>query len=924
MWLRSAALPLAILSIVLPCTVVRGQLRINEISASNRSGLIAGGAYDDWIELYNTSGAAVNTTGWFLTDKPTDPFKWPCPNLVVPAFGRVVFIASDRDFYDGTRWHTNFKITQMRQEKIILTGPALTPVDSFEFASPTQKDHSFARITDGNPVWGVQNTPNPGAANAGVETRYAAKPTFNLAPGFYPAAPLSVTITNTEPNSVVRYTTNGTNPTAASTLYTGPITVNNDRVIKAQCYSNDPMILPSFRETNSYLIGAPHTVRTVSISGMVDFIRTGAGTVGDQIACIEYFDESGVFQFETEGEMRRHGNDSWAFDQRGMRFHARDEYGYTNNIDYPLFPWMTPRDEYDVIIMKPAGSDNYDYHAFLGSAHLRDGWVQTVSQRGGLELDERTHAHQVTYLWQPTNGGYWGVYEMRERVDKDYTYYYYDQGEYDVDIIKNWGGWWAENGSTANWTTLCNYCVANDLSIPANYNFVLSQIDKMSFIDNFILNTFMVNTDWLNWNTMWWRGYKPPGVKWRYALWDMDNVADLGQNYTGWNGTGAGVNTVCDLQNMFPSASPNNCHAAIYNKLLENPAFFNDYINRYADLLNGPLHCDSLNAVLDQFEAAMLPEMPGQVARWGGSVAQWQGFVNDIRTFNCTRWNIIMGQIVNCFDQEYPIAGPYTLTVEIVGNGDVVVNTLTIPVGPWSGTWFGGLLMDLFAVPGVNSQFDHWEIDNNFVGQDLLSDSTWITLLQSDTITAFFTDIVVLPVELLDLTARAQEKDVLLEWRTATETNTDRFEVERMDEQGVFRMLGEVAAAGNSTQERRYSFIDPSPYMGVNYYRLRMVDLDGSHEYSETVAVEFHLLNPAAFEVWPNPTVEEATTLYNRTDRELRIVAYTGDGRVMKTWYLDPRSSLRANCDWPDGIYQLVAEVDGRATAVKLVVLRER
>ena len=54
------------------------QIVINEVSASNRTVLLAGGAYSDWVELYNTGAVAVNLTGWWMSDKPTVPLKWPC------------------------------------------------------------------------------------------------------------------------------------------------------------------------------------------------------------------------------------------------------------------------------------------------------------------------------------------------------------------------------------------------------------------------------------------------------------------------------------------------------------------------------------------------------------------------------------------------------------------------------------------------------------------------------------------------------------------------------------------------------------------------------------------------------------------------------------------------------------------------------
>ena len=59
----------------------------------------------------------------------------------------------------------------------------------------------------------------------------------------------------------------------------------------------------------------------------------------------------------------------------------------------------------------------------------------------------------------------------------------------------------------------------------------------------FILNSFVVCADWLNWNTAWWKGNHPDGSakRWRYALWDQDNTFGHGANYSGLPDTGAGA-----------------------------------------------------------------------------------------------------------------------------------------------------------------------------------------------------------------------------------------------------------------------------------------------------------------------------------------------------------------------------------------------
>jgi hypothetical protein len=917
---RPLPLLLSIQFLMIALLPLNAQVVINEISASNRTGLTdAFGQREDWVEIYNPTLAPVSIGGWYLTDKTSIPNKWQIPATVtVPANGYVVFICSGRDIWDGSRWHTNFGISQMDQERITLNDPTLLPVDSYKLLTPTQRNHSHARLVSGGLVWGKCTAPTPGAANTNTFDRYANRPSFSIQAGYYPSAQ-TVSIINNELGSTIRYTTNGTAPTAASPIYTAPINVAATTVIRAAAFTTDPTLRTSFTETNTYFIRPPHTVPSVSVSGMVTYITTGAFSSGDQIVSVEYFDGTGAFQWELDAEIRRHGNDSWAFAQKGFRIHTRDQFGTADNIDYPLFPSQyTDRQKFGTVIMKAAGSDNYPFHNYLGSAHLRDGWIQTASQKGGLDLDERTYNHQITYF----NGAYWGVYELRERVDKDYTEYYYGQDEYNIDMLKYWGGMVVEHGSTAAWNALYNYCNVTDLSIAANYEYVISQIDKENWIDNFILNTFMVNSDWLNWNTMWWRGTAPPATGWRYTLWDLDNIADLGQNYTGWaGGTGPTVNTVCNLQNMFQNAGANNGHARIYTKLLQNEDFFWDYVNRYADLLNTALHCDTLNALLDQFEANMLPEMPGQFTRWGGNMAAWQQNVQDIRNFNCTRWNIVSAQIVDCFDAVYPISGPYQLTIEIVGDGDVQVNTVTIPAGPWTGQWFGGAEMLFNAIPGANSYFSHWEIDNNFVGQDLLDPATWIQLLQSDTITAYFT-LNPLPLELISFTGKKRETDIQLDWTTASEINTSHFLVERRLENGGWNVIGRVEAAGNSIQNIDYHFIDRQPADGLNYYRLHQFDLDGTSSYSNVVAVEFELQQVSLLNVWPNPA-NDAVNLRNISDQDLDIDLVTADGRlVKKIWLGAGKHRWYPLAEYPGGVYFLQVRNGDRMYSERLVIVR--
>ena len=97
-----------------------------------------------------------------------------------------------------------------------------------------------------------------------------------------------------------------------------------------------------------------------------------------------------------------------------------------------------------------------------------------------------------------------------------------------------------------------------------------------------------------------------------------------------------------------------------------------------------------------------------------------------------------------------------------------------------------------------------------------------------------------LPVELLSFEAFKENQTTVLEWRTASEINNAGFYVEHStDSDRTFDRLGFVEGAGNSSEELDYSFVDKDPESGMNYYRLKQVDSDGSYVYTEVKAVYF-------------------------------------------------------------------------------------
>ncbi len=107
------------------------------------------------------------------------------------------------------------------------------------------------------------------------------------------------------------------------------------------------------------------------------------------------------------------------------------------------------------------------------------------------------------------------------------------------------------------------------------------------------------------------------------------------------------------------------------------------------------------------------------------------------------------------------------------------------------------------------------------------------------------------PVTLLTFNAKRNGTVNSISWSTSQELNSQYFAIERSSDGIHFTQIGRLAAAGNSSIQRSYQFIDPSPLKGINYYRLLIVDIDNSIKYSLVRNVKN--LGLSNFTIYPNP-----------------------------------------------------------------------
>ena len=184
-----------------------------------------------------------------------------------------------------------------------------------------------------------------------------------------------------------------------------------------------------------------------------------------------------------------------------------------------------------------------------------------------------------------------------------------------------------------------------------------------------------------------------------------------------------------------------------------------------------------------------------------------------------------------------------------------------------------------------------------------------------------FDNIALLPIELLSFEAKRANDAAFLEWFTASETDNDYFTLERSMDTKNWTEIGTVVGAGNSSHTLRYDFMDHQPETGVNYYRLKQTDFDGTYSYSAVKSLKFEP-EGFGFSVYPNP----ATGFVNISlpvdlDSEVIYRLSTIDGRTLQQDIL--LSTTLTLESFPTGIYLLELQTaDGKPLGTQKLIIK--
>ncbi|MEX1188941.1 MAG: T9SS type A sorting domain-containing protein [Bacteroidia bacterium] len=181
-----------------------------------------------------------------------------------------------------------------------------------------------------------------------------------------------------------------------------------------------------------------------------------------------------------------------------------------------------------------------------------------------------------------------------------------------------------------------------------------------------------------------------------------------------------------------------------------------------------------------------------------------------------------------------------------------------------------------------------------------------------------------LPVNLLSFSATSQNRSVLLEWTTVSETNNEYFSVESSNDAIHFEEIARVPGAFNSNSILKYSEVDRTPYAGVSYYRLKQVDYDGETMFSKIEVVNMPIISESDLVLCPNPVVNVMDVrldpfLFHAPLIELRDIS----GKLVNSYQVtevDVQKPFRIDLnELPQGMYFLNVSEQGYSVSKRLV-----
>jgi hypothetical protein len=680
---------------------------INEFMASNLSTISDPdyNDYADWIELFNAGDESVDLLGYSITDNLSQPQKYRFQTSInIQPKQFLIIWADDRN----TGAHTNFKLSA-DGESIGLFSPSGDVIDSVTFGMQ-QNNISSGRFPDGAHDWYLFSPASPGTEN--IEDNIInilSVPAVSHQSGFY-SNPFSLTVSNKDPDVVIRYTIDGRIPTINDPFYTAPIQIDSTSILRLRTFKEG--FMPGKTLSLSYFINEQTGLPVFSlITDPANFFSDTSGiyvegTNGISGNCsssprnwnqdwerpvdLEFFEDDKSLAFKVSAGVKIFGGCSRIYPMKSLAFYFRSEYGF-KVLPYRLFPDnLLP--EYNNFILRSSGQDWW-------RTMFRDGMVQTLIEQG-MKLDYQNYRSAVLFI----NGQYWGIHNIREKLNEHYIGYHHPVDKNNLDIIEISKETRVNQGDRKAYDEMINFLSNNNMAIQENYSYIKSIIDVDEYIDYLAAQIYSANGDWPGSNVKLWRERTPNG-KWRWMIYDLDFT--FGGNAQGV----AATNTLAQATAVNGPSWPNPPWATLmFRKLLENPEFKDEFIQRFAAHMNTTFETAHVHRVIDSLGAAIASEIPRHKQRWTQSISMgsvWENNVKVMKDFASNRPVNVRGH----FNTKFELAGSYGIRITINEPtwGKVFTHTVEIKKNGAQYVFFKNIPLKIYALPMPGYRFVSWE-----------------------------------------------------------------------------------------------------------------------------------------------------------------------------------------------------------------------
>ncbi len=576
---------------------------ISEVSAVSE----AKSDQNDWIELCNGSDEDIDLAGWTISDDPDEPAKYTITDRTIEAGGYLVIECTSHATRQ-TETTAPFGISPSG-ETIVLYDASARLVDAFETgvlslgvtSGRIESDTSVARVFFESATKGKQNDDD-------ISVGKSPQPVFSET-GLYHTESFTVTITCSDPNAVIYYTTDGEEPNTRDKEYTGPITISENTPLRAASYISGK--LKSDVTTANYLFEDPHTVPVVCITGDPDDIDevlsvTNKWEKVEREAYISYYEEDGSLGTSFPAGIKPKGAGTLVYAQKSLSINLRAAYGQSS-VTYPFWDDY----EYDTfasLVVRNGGQD-------WATARIRDSFASALVE--GMYIDNAATRPVAVYI----NGEYNGLYDLNEDQNSEFLVTHYGVDGDTANIIRRNSG--EIKGENDDFKRVRSYAESKNLSDDAVFEEFSQWVDVEYFTDYFIAETYMCNSDMFN--QKYWRT-TDYAVKWRPIFYDLDFAfksysRDIISQFFNEDGV--------------PSADGSLTYFEIYIGLRKNAAWREYCVERYVEVVETYFNPDRANAILDEMVAAMRPEMERQIAKWHkpSSMDAWEEEIERLRTY---------------------------------------------------------------------------------------------------------------------------------------------------------------------------------------------------------------------------------------------------------------------------------------------------